>query len=99
MEMNELKISKFLEIIGKNIDRLRGGMSRGKLAKKVGVSRGTIESAIKGKAINFKNLIKIADALGVSPADLFISDFDRGEVSYKHKLLMDLIFKKEGGIK
>jgi transcriptional regulator with XRE-family HTH domain len=84
---------KYVAIIAANIKRLRGGMSEEQLAKQAKVARGTIQRLRAGKPISLENLIKIAETLGVTPADLFITDMDRGEISYKHKLLMDLIFK------
>lgn len=87
----------YLKIIGANVERLRGGMSQLSLAKKAHVGRSTIRAIEEGRMINLRNLIKIAEALGMKPADLFITDVNRGEISYKHKLLMDLISKKDLG--
>lgn len=86
-------LAKYFAIISINIKRLRGGMSEEKLADKAGIARGTIQRLKKSKNISLENLIKIAEALEVSPADLFITDVDRGEITYKHKLLMDMVLK------
>lgn len=75
--------------IAANIIRLRGKMSQESLGKKAGISRSTIEKLESGKGCNLENLIKIADALGVKPEDLFISAEDRQRVSYMHVKLMD----------
>ena len=64
-------------------------MSQNELAKKAGISRATLAKAERGVSIELDNLLKIANALGVEPADLFISEKDRAEISYKHKLLVD----------
>jgi transcriptional regulator with XRE-family HTH domain len=84
---------KYLTIIAVNIKRLRGAMSEEELADRARVARGTVRRPREGKSISLLNLIKIAEVLDVSPADLFITDIDRGELTYKHKLLMDMIFK------
>ena len=90
MELDE-HLVKWFSIIGQNVIRLRGGTSQVNLAEKAKVARSSIRAIEEGRSINFQNLIKIANALGVSPADLFITDLERGEISYKTKLLMDLI--------
>lgn len=77
--------------IGGNLLRIRGTMSQEKLAKISGVSRSTIESIEKGHGCSLEVLIKLANALEIKPADLFITDAERKEVSYQHILLMDKI--------
>lgn len=74
--------------IGNNIVRLRGKMSQEDLSKKAKVSRATISTIEQGRAISLENLIKIARALDVKTADLFITDENRGEVSYMHLMLL-----------
>jgi transcriptional regulator with XRE-family HTH domain len=81
------RLKDIYRLIGLNIARLRGGMSKKVLAQKAKLSRGTITAAEKGEGINLETLIKIADALKISPADLFITDMQRNEVSYMHILL------------
>lgn len=87
------EITRYLAVISANIKRLRGGMSEEVLAHRAHIARGTIQRLRAGQNISLQNFIKIAEALGVSPADLFITDIERGEISYKHKLLMDMILK------
>ena len=74
--------------IGKNILRLRGSMEQEELGIKAGVSRQTVGSIELGRPISLGSLIKIADALGIEPADLFLSDTDRQEVSHKTKMIV-----------
>lgn len=89
-EVIDERLLKVVEVISKNIIRLRGkGMIQKALAKKAGVSKETIIAIENGRIINLESLIKIADALGVSPADLFITDEDRAEVTWKLKMLAD----------
>jgi transcriptional regulator with XRE-family HTH domain len=85
------KIDEIFHTIGGNIIRLRtgGGMSQEQLAKTTGVGRSTIQSMESGDPCTLTNLVKIADALGVSPADLFLTNKDRDEITYKAKLLCD----------
>ena len=77
--------------IGKNVLRQRGPMTQLELAEKAGVSRSTIENIEKGIGCSLENLIKVAAGLGIKPADLFISDADRKEVTYMAVLLMEKI--------
>ena len=87
--MYELK--DVFNAIGGNIIRLRtgGGMSQEQLAENSGIGRSTIQSMERGEPCTLANLIKIATALGVSPADLFLTSKDRAEITYKTKLLCD----------
>jgi len=84
----------YLNIIAENIHRLRGKMSQEDLAKKAQIARGTITRAEKGLPISLKNLSKIADALGVSLATLFISDAERMEFTNKLEIRFKNIEKE-----
>jgi len=101
MEKNHLvkhiQVVEYFRIIGDNIRRLRteSGMSQKELAKKAKVGNSAIQATEAGKEISLTNLIKIAKALGVEPPDLFITDKDREEITYKHKLLMEKISERE----
>lgn len=90
---NEEYVNIFLEIIGKNIIQLRGNMSQEELRKKANVSRTTISRIENGLNIELDNLIKIAEALDVHPGDLFLSEKDKTELTYKFKALMDKFVK------
>ena len=84
------RLLKVLEVISSNIVRLRGkGMIQEALAKKAGVSKETIIAIENQRMINLESLIKIADALGVPLADLFITNEIRGEVTWKLKMFAD----------
>lgn len=88
------KMENFQDVfnaIGGNIIRLRtgGDMSQEQLAEQSGIGRSTIQSIERGEPCTLANLIKIADALGVNPADLFLTNKDRAEITYKTKLLCD----------
>jgi len=90
---DELSKINYLKIIAENIIRLRGRVSQDSLAKKARISRSTIRAIEEARAISLENLIKIAKALNVSPADLFISGDEFQRITYKSKLLLDLIEK------
>ena len=79
----------YLDVLAENIKRLRGRITQKELAKKAGVGKSTVNAIEQGRAISLEKLIKIANALKVHPSDLFISEKDRIEISYKHKLLID----------
>lgn len=87
------KIDDYFRIIGGNIIRFRtgAGLSQETLSKKSGIGRSTIQSMERGEPCTVIHLIKIADALGVSPADLFLSSGDHKEITYKTKLLIEKI--------
>ncbi len=68
-------------------------MSKTKLEIISGVSRSTIENVEKGNPVSLEKLIKLADALDIRPADLFIDDAQRDKVTYLHILLMEKLQK------
>lgn len=89
---NNSRLKEVLRVIGNNIIRLRGHkMSQDDLAAKSGVSRSTIAAAESGEPITLQNLIRIADALGVKPEDLFITEEDRNRVSKMTVMLLDKV--------
>ncbi len=92
MPLNEKvgRVKALLKIAGINIIRKRGQLSQQALADKAGVSRSTIVKIEAGKNISLENLLKIAKALGVEPGDLFLSDDEKIEVTYKFKKLIDM---------
>ena len=88
-----MSIQNFLYIIGHNIKRLRGSVSQDELAKKAGVSRSTIQAIERGKSVGLDKILKIAEALDINPADLFLTEEDRSEVTYKAKLFWEKLLK------
>lgn len=88
-----MDIQSYLTVIGTNIKSTRGSMKQQELAEKAGVSRSTLSNIENGKSIELDNLLKIAKALGIEPANLFLSEDDRQEVSHKLKLLLEGAFK------
>ena len=84
---------KYLIIVGNNVKqlRLRRELSQGGLAEKANVSRSTIQAIEKGRNIELEHILNIAVALNVNPADLFLTEEDRKEVTYKAKLFWDSI--------
>ena len=82
---------KHLTIVGNNVKelRLRRGLIQEDLAKKANVSRSTIQAIEKGKNIELEHILRIAEALDVNPADLFLTEKDRNEVTYKAKLFWE----------
>jgi len=83
------RLIELYAIIGHNIQRLRGTMTQKEVGEKAGVTRGTINAIENGQGCTLATLIQIADGLGISPANLFITDEQRKEVSYLHILLME----------
>ena len=68
-------LKETFDVIGGNVIQLRGlrRMTQTDLAEKAGTVRSTINRLENGQGCSLENLIKIADALGVAPADLFIT--------------------------
>ena len=64
-------------------------MTQKEIAQKAGLTRGTINAIENGQPCTLATLIKIADGLGISAANLFITDDQRKEVSFQHILLME----------
>jgi len=75
--------------IGNNIRRLRGIMTQNEIAQKAKLTRGTINAIENGQGCTLATLIQIADGLGISAANLFITDDQKKEVSFQHILLME----------
>ncbi len=76
------RLKEVYRTIGWNVARLRGAMSQDDLAQKAGVSRTTIYAVEKGDGCSLPILIKLAAALGVEPADLFITEEQERRLSY-----------------
>ena len=67
-------------------------MKQQDLAKKAGVSRSTLSNIENAKSIELDNLLKIAKALKIEPADLFLTDEDQ-KMTYKAKLFWKTILE------
>jgi transcriptional regulator with XRE-family HTH domain len=81
-------IKYYLKTIADNLVSFRGKTSQTILAKKAGVSLGTVQAIEAGKNFEIESLIKIANALGVTPNDFFVTINDRREISAKMVTLM-----------
>lgn len=81
-----------LRVVSFNVKRARGPMKQEELALRAGIARQTISNIENGKSVNLDSLIKIAVALGVDPADLFLSEKDKREVTYKFRLIVQKLF-------
>jgi transcriptional regulator with XRE-family HTH domain len=57
------------------------------------VSRSTIQVIEKSENISLVYLLKIAEALGIEPGDLFLTEKDREDITYKTKILFDRLSK------
>lgn len=88
---NNIRKVEYFEVIADNIKRLRSALdwTQEDLARKAKVARSTLAAAEQGKEISLSKLIKLAEALGLEPPDLFISEKDRREINYKHKLFIE----------
>jgi transcriptional regulator with XRE-family HTH domain len=85
------RLIEMFAVIGNNIRRRRGTMTQNEVAQKARLTRGTINAIENGQGCTLATLIQIADGLGISAANLFITDDQRKEVSYLHVLLMEKI--------
>jgi transcriptional regulator with XRE-family HTH domain len=93
-------VKRYVSIVAANIRIRRGLMTQEELAKKARVSRTVVQRAESGLSIQFDNLLKIAHALGVEPADLCLTEDDHRAFNAKTKKLVDALYdalmKKEG---
>ncbi len=88
---DEKVLSEVYGTIAKNVVRLRSKrqMSQQDLADKAGIARPTLYRIEAGLGSNLQNLIKLAKALDVSPADLFITDEQLEAVNYQAIKLLE----------
>ena len=91
-------VSRYLAIIRKNIQGLRGDMNQQQFADKVGVSRTTIQRIESGKNFEITSLLKIAEALNIFPFDLCLTEEQRRklkeEVQVYRQTLKDEIIEE-----
>ena len=99
----EERLKFLLEAVGKNINRLRGRTSEEDFARIAKIARSTLRRIEGGNSISLETLLKIAEALNVDPADLFITDEQRKEITRLHIILfeklretLNITSKKEG---
>jgi len=85
-------VKRYVLIVAANIKIRRGLMTQEALAKKAGVSRTVVQRAESGLSIQFDNLLKIAHALGVDPADLYLTEDDQRTFNMKTKKLVDALY-------
>ena len=87
------------KLIAENLKRLRGGMYKTELARKVKLSRGTIERLEKGgegKLPRLETLAKIANALEVDIGELFRKPEKEIDVSAKLDIALDRMIYENG---
>ena len=75
--------------ISRNLVRLRLPMSQVTLAQKAGVSRSTLHKVETGEGCSLEVLVWLADALGVDPADLFITQEQARALNYMTLKLLE----------
>ena len=74
-------ITRHLGVIAENVRRLRGKMTQVQFAQTAGISNSTLQKIEAGKSVELDNLLRVAKALNINPADLFLSDEDRNEIT------------------
>ena len=73
-------VRHYIDLIAVNIRRLRGAMSQEEFAKKVGVARTTVSRMEGRRNFEIRSLIKIAEAFGLYPFDLCMTEEERARV-------------------
>lgn len=73
-------VKHYAGIIAINVRRLRGAMTQEEFAKKVGVSRTTIIRMESRKNFEIRSLLKIAEALGIYPFNLCMTEDERKRI-------------------
>jgi transcriptional regulator with XRE-family HTH domain len=69
-------------------------MSQETLARKAGVSRSTLHKVETGEGCSLEVLVWLADALGVGPADLFITEEQGRALNYMTLKLLARLSKQ-----
>jgi DNA-binding Xre family transcriptional regulator len=86
-------VERYVATVAENVRRKRGAMTQKELAEKAGVSRTVVQRVEAGKSVEFENLLKIARALEVEPADLCLTEDEHSEFNIKTKRLVDALYK------
>ena len=88
----------YMNIISKNVRKLRGTMSQVEFAKKVGISRTTVHRIESRKNFQVESLLKIADSFGLYPYDLCLSGEEKKQLISRTDVLVESfkeVIKKE----
>lgn len=91
-------VRDYLDLIARNINRLRGRMSQQEFADRAGISRTTVQRMESGKEFTISSFLRIAATYGILPTDLCLSESERAQVQAKMDLLKDALkdeIKKE----
>jgi len=83
------RLNTVFKDISRNIVRLRASMSQASLARKAGMSRSTLLKVETGEGCSLEDLVRLADALGVDPADLFITTEQARALNYMTLKLLE----------
>lgn len=92
------RITIYVDVISRNVRKLRGDLSQAEFAKKVGVSRTTIHRIESRKNFNLESLLRIALTFGLYPYELCLTEEERQRLQFRTDVFMDSIkevIKKE----
>jgi len=87
-------VNGYLNIIVKNLRRLRGTMSQENFSKKAGVSLTTIQRMESGKNFEIVSLLKIAERLGISPFDLYLTEEEKTKIKMAEEERENALYEK-----
>jgi len=82
-------IAIYVDIISRNVRKLRGELSQVEFAKKVGVSRTTIHRIESRENFGLQCLLRIALTFGLYPHELCLTDEERQRLQFRTDVLMD----------
>ncbi len=91
-------IAIYMDVISRNVRKLRGDLSQAEFAKKVGVSRTTIHRLESRKNFNLESLLRIALTFGLYPHELCLTEEERHRFEFRTEVLVDSfkdVIKKE----
>jgi len=94
----EAALSKYRDVISRNVRKIRGSMSQAEFAKKAGVSTATVHRIESCKNFQADSLLRIAVSFGVFPYELCLTEEERTRLHLRTDVLVESfkeVIKKE----
>jgi transcriptional regulator with XRE-family HTH domain len=95
---NEVALAKYLEVMSRNVRKIRGSMSQAAFARKAGISTATIHRIESCKNFQVDSILKIAISFGVFPYELCLTEEERNRLHLRTDVLVESfkeVIKKE----
>lgn len=92
------ELSKYRDVISRNVRKIRGSMSQAEFAKKAGVSTATVHRIESCKNFQADSLLRIAVSFGVFPYEICLTEEERQRLHLRTDVLVKSfkeVIKKE----